>query len=340
VPSGGTSRRGGGGARGKKQVEELRTSLAGLLDAARREEIQGTGEGDLAELSEVVRGGLPGGHALVLAESAVAADHPLVRLLEERGAALALGRVGSDRGSWQGLDLLAGELERQTGAAITSDALTELARRTLRQENDNRGRTTGGVDSDSTARFAGEYRKLANLLDKGTSGKIDRKLVEQSVEDRGEEDVWQLLDAIAAGRGGEALDRQSRLLGGAEDLLAARLSFFSLLSSFCRQLVAVRGMMRVARVPAGEANYARFKSQHAPGLQSEIPTGGKNPLAGLHPFRLHRAYLAACRLPEPLLARLPADLLETELQLKGESGEADVALARLVARLSGAAGRR
>ena len=340
VLEGGKSRKGGGRARGKKQVEELRTSLAGLLDAARREEIQGTGEGDLAELSEVVRGGLPGGHALVLAESAVAADHPLVRLLEERGAALALGRVGSDRGSWQGLDLLAGELERQTGVAITSDALTELARRTLRQENDNRGRTTGGVDSDSTARFAGEYRKLANLLDKGTSGKIDRKLVEQSVEDRGEEDVWQLLDAIAAGRGGEALDRLSRLLGGAEDLLAARLSFFSLLSSFCRQLVAVRGMMRVARVPAGEANYARFKSQHAPGLQSEIPTGGKNPLAGLHPFRLHRAYLAACRLPEPLLARLPADLLETELQLKGESGEADVALARLVARLSAAAGRR
>src|SRR5438309_1220000 len=136
-----------------------------------------------------------------------------------RGAAMAQGRVGSDRGSWQGLDLLAGELERQTGAAITADALTELARRTLRQENDNRGRTTGGVDSDSTARFAGEYRKLANLLDKTASGKIDRRLVEQSVEDRGEEDVWQLLDAIAMGRGGEALDRLSRLLGGAEDLL-------------------------------------------------------------------------------------------------------------------------
>ena len=47
--------------RGKKQVEELRSSLAGLLDAARREEIQGTGEGDLTELSEVVRQGLPPG---------------------------------------------------------------------------------------------------------------------------------------------------------------------------------------------------------------------------------------------------------------------------------------
>ena len=332
VLEGGKARRSGSGrGRGKKQVEELRTSLAGLLEAARREELQGTGDSDLSDLSEIVRGGLPPGHALVLAESAVAADHPLVRLLEERGAVLGMGRVESDRGSWQGLDLLAQELERQTGVGIASDALSELARRTLRQGE----RGTGGVDADSTARLAGEYRKLANLAE----GRIDRKLVEQAVEDRGEEDVWQLLDAIAAGRGGEALDRLRRMLTSAEDPLAARLSFFSLLSSFCRQLVAVRGMMRVARIPANEGNYGRFKSSHAPALQSEIPTGGKNPLAGLHPFRLHRAYLAACRMPEPLLARLPADLLDTELQLKGESGEADVALARLVAHLS-QAGRR
>jgi hypothetical protein len=341
VLEGGKARKGASGrGRGKKQVEELRSALAGLLAAARREGLQGTGEGDLAELSEVVRGGLPPGHALVLAESAVAPDHPIVRLLEERGAALALGRLESDRGSWQGVDLLAAELERQTGVAIASDAMTELARRTLRQENDKSGRGTGGVDGDSTARFAGEYRKLANLVEGRGDGRIDRKLVEQTVEDRGEEDVWQLLDAIAAGRGGEALDRLRRLLAAADDPLAARLSFLSLLASFCRQLVAVRGMMRVARVPGGEANYARFKTQHAPGLQSEIPTGGKNPLAGLHPFRLHRAYLAACRLPEPLLAKLPADLLETELQLKGESAEADVALAQFVAKLSQAAGKK
>jgi hypothetical protein len=331
LEGGKATRSGSGRGRGKKQVEELRNGLAGLLEAARREGLQGTGDSDLSDLSEIVRGGLPPGHALVLAESAVAADHPLVRLLGERGAVLGMGRVESDRGSWQGLDLLAQELERQTGVGIASDALSELARRTLRQGE----RGTAGVDADSTARLAGEYRKLANLAE----GRIDRKLVEQAVEDRGEEDVWQLLDAIAAGRGGEALDRLRRMLTSAEDPLAARLSFFSLLSSFCRQLVAVRGMMRVARIPANEGNYGRFKSSHAPALQSEIPTGGKNPLAGLHPFRLHRAYLAACRMPEPLLARLPADLLDTELQLKGESGEADVALARLVAHLS-QAGRR
>ena len=330
---GGTSRRSKGGrARSKKQAEDLRSNLAALLEMARREGLQGAGEGDLAALSDVIRGGLPEGHALVLAERSVAADHPVVRLLSERKAVLGVGSIeAAERGGgWQGLDLLSTELERQTGISIAGDALAELARRTLRKEGDRRGKE--GIDADSTARFAGEYRKLAHLAT--TSGKIDRKLVEQSVEDRGEEDVWQLLDAVAAGRAGEALDRLHRLITGAEDPLNARLGFFSLFASFCRQLTAIRGMMRVARIPPGEGNYARFRDRLAPALQGEVPGGGKNPLAGLHPFRLHKAYMAASRVPEAVAIRLPSDLLETELQLKGESSEADTALADLVARVS------
>lgn len=334
---GGPSRR---TRRGKRQVEDLRAGLAALLEAARREGLQGMGEGDLAGLSDLLRDGLPEGHALVLAESAVARDNPLVRQLADQGAVLAVGSVEADRAGWQGLDLLAAELERQTGMGIAPDALAELARRTLRQDSEGSKRSKGpaGAQADSTARFAGEYRKLAQMAPAG--GRIDRRLVAQSVEDRGEEDVWKIFDAIAEGRGGEALDRLHRMMGSADDPLAARLGFFSLLASFCRQLTAIRGMMRVARVPAGEGSYPRFKDRWAPALQGEIATGGKNPLAGLHPFRLHRAYLAASRLPEPLLARLPSDLLETELQIKGESDEADVALARLVARLSAAASAR
>jgi len=307
----------GGSKRTKKQVDELRTGLVALLESARTEGLQGQGEGALAELTDLVRGGLPPGHCLVLAE---------------RTAVLAVGELESERGGgWQGLDLLAGELERQTGVAIATDALNELARRTLRKESAAGGRKGEGVDSDSTARLAGEYRKLAQLA--GEGGKIDRKLVERSVEDRGEEDVWQLLDAISAGRPGEALDRLGRLIGSADDPLVARLTFFSLFASFCRHLTAIRGMMKVARVPAGESSFARFKDRLAPALQGAVPTGGKNPLAGIHPFRLHKAYLAASRLTDQFAARLPAELLDTEMQIKGESSEADVALGRLVARL-------
>lgn len=333
----------GGRARGKKQLEELRTGLVGLLEAARAEGIQGVGEGEVVALGEVIRTGLPPGHALVLAERAVAKDHPLVALLEERGALLRVGEIEAERGSWQGIELLVEELERQTGVGIAPDAVAELARRTLRQE-EGRGQAWGGpraVEADSTARFAGEYRKLAHLAagqgGAEPGGRIDRRLVEQAVEDRGEEDVWQLLDAIAAGRGGEALDRLRRHIGSAEDPLNARLAFFGLLVAFCRQLIAVRGMMRIARIPAGEASYPRFRDRHALALQSEVPGGGKNPLSGLHPFRLHRAYLAAGRFPELYLAKLPADLLDAEMQLKGESADADTALSQLVARLSAAA---
>jgi hypothetical protein len=332
----------GGRGRGKRQVEELREGLAALLEAARREGVEGRAEGDLSDLAAAISGGLPAGHFLVFAEREVAADHPLARLLGERGAVAAVGEVEADRGGWQGVDLLAAELERQTGIGISSEALAELTRRTLRKPGD---RPAGGrsgeaasasVTSDSTARLAGEYRKLANLARAAGHGRIERRTVEEAVEDRGEEDVWKLLDAIGAGHGGEAMDRLQRLLTAADDPLAARLSFFALLATFCRRLTAIRGMMRAARVPAGETNYNRFAARLAPSLQGDLPglPGGKNPLAGVNPWALFRAYLAASRLPEPIAARLPWEVLETELQLKGESGQADAALARLVVHLS------
>jgi hypothetical protein len=343
LEGGRAARRGRGGrARGKRQIEELRSGLVSLLEAARRQEVEGGAAGELSDLAAAISGGLPPGHALVFAERDVAADHPLVRLLADRDATAAVGEVAAERGGWQGVDLLAAELAQQTGVGIASQALAELARRTLRKgdERPAGGRAVeaarGAVTADSTARLAGEYRKLANLARGAGAARIELRLVEESVEDRGEEDVWKLLDAIGAGGAGEAMDRLQRLLAAADDPLAARLSFFALLATFCRRLTAIRGMMRVARVPAGEASYQRFTARLAPALQGELP-GGKNPLAGIKPWPLYRAYLAAGRLPETVAARLPWDILETELQLKGESGEADAALARLIVHLSTAA---
>jgi hypothetical protein len=343
LEGGRTARRGRGGrARGRRQVDELRSGLATLLEAALEDGIEGRSDDDLSDLASAVSSGLPAGHALVFAEREVAADHPLARLLGERGAVAPVGEVAADRGGWQGVDLLAAELEQQTGIGISGEALSELARRTLRKAGDRpaAGRSgdaaRGSVTADSTARLAGEYRKLANLARAAGGARIDRGMVEEAVEDRGDEDVWKLLDAIGAGKGGEAMDRLQRLLASADDPVAARLSFFALLATFCRRLTAIRGMMRVARVPVGETSYNRFAARLAPALQGDLP-GGKNPLAGVNPWALFRAYLAAGRMPEAVVARLPWEVLETELQLKGESAEADAALARLVVRLSAAA---
>jgi hypothetical protein len=329
---GGTrSRRGGGRGRSAKKAEQLRSGLVDLLELARGTEVEGWAESELADLGGLIDSGLPEGHTLVLAESMVAKGHPLAVALAERGCAIRVGEVESQRGGrWQGLDLFAAELERETGVAIDTGALDELAKRTLRQR---RGRGAGqtATDSDSTARFAAEYRKLAGLTE---GGAIDRKLVLSAVEDRGEEDVWQILDAIGAGRGGEALQRLDRLLASADDRVATRLSVFALLAEFCRHLTVVSGLASILGVSLGQKNYARFKSQTAPKLQAEVVGGVANPIHKLHPFRLHKACLAASRMPPELLSRLPARVLETELRLKGDSRAAEAALAEFVGQLT------
>jgi DNA polymerase-3 subunit delta len=322
--------------RGAKQVRELTAGLVTLLEAAGKAGLQGFAEGDLAELGAVLDSGLPEGHALVLAEQAVAEDHPLVARLAKRGAVVRLARVEAGRrGGWQGLDRLVEELRRETGVDIVPGALDELARRTLRQ--------TGGwgdkkVDGESTARLAGEYRKLASLAaGLGGTPRISLEMVRGSVEDRGEEDVWKILDAVAEGRGSEALNRFQRLVAAADDALATRLSFFALLAGFCRQLTAIAGIARIQGVPPGVRAYNQFKDRWAPRLKADLPGGEKNPIAGLHPFRLHRAYLAASGFPRRELAELPWWVLETELQVKGESTEPDAAIAGLLGRLASAA---
>ena len=319
-------------ARGRRQVEQMRANLVGLLEASRAAGLESAAANELAELSETVQRGLPEGHALVLAESAVAAEHPLVKALTARQAVVDLGRVeAAKRGGWSGLDLLADELKSETGTAIRPRALTELARRTL-QPGDRRNRAGGAAEADSTERFAAEYRKLATIAG---DEPIDLELVESAVEDRGPEDVWKILDAVGSGRAEEALSRLGRLLAGSEDPMTARLSFFALLAGFARQLAALGGML--AGDPAPERNYQRFKSRVAPRLQEELPGGRRNPLAGLHPYRLHRAYLTACRMQPRELQSLPARILEAELRMKGESAQPDAVLAELVTELALAA---
>ena len=314
-----------------KEVAELIPGLAELLRLGLEHDLLGFAEGDLAKLGEMALRGLPDRHFLIFAEASVAEDHPVVAQLAKNGSYVSLPRVTSDKSGWQGLGSLAGELQQELGIGISADALAELARRTLRQKGDFGDR---GTDPESTARLAGEYRKLASLAKGQGKNRIEVGLVAEAVQDRGEEDVWQILDALGQGKAEEAVRRYRRLIEGADDTVAARLSFFSLLASFCRQLAAVGGMARRERVPGGLRNYNQFKDEWAPKLQKEPPNGGKNPLAGLHPYRLHRAYLLACLLGRDELLELPWRVLETEMRIKGESSEADAAVGALLTRLA------
>jgi hypothetical protein len=272
-----------------------------------------------------------------LGESTWAKGHPVVGALQAAGSLIEVGQVSASRkAGWQGLDLVVAELESETGAGIDAVALQELARRTLRMRQGSRG-GEGGVDAESTARFAAEYRKLVNL---GGGRKITLALVREAIQDRGEEDIWGVLDAVGQGRADEAITGIDRLLRGADDVIGMRLSVLSLLSGFCRQLVAVKGMVESSGAPRAEQSYPRFKERIAPRLQADLPDGRKNPLAGLHPYRLHRVYLAASRLGTIGQRRLQSRVLETERRLKGESVVPDAALAALVADVASSIGRQ
>lgn len=316
--------------RGKKQAEQLKEGLVELLRRGLDEEIQTTAESDAADLGKALKEGLPEGHTLVLVESHVAKDHPIAQRLRTAGALVELGHLGIDRrGQIEGLDRIGEELERETGARMAPAALRELARRTLRKVG-GRG-AVSAVDEESATRLAAEYRKLASLAGGGT---ITVDLVEQNITDRGEEDVFELLDAIGAGHVDAALGKLQRRLQGSSDAIGERLGLFALLAEFCRQLVAIHGVQRLTGAPGGVRHYGRFKDTVAAQLQQPLPGDEPNPLAGLHPYRLHRVYLAASRLGGTSLAELPWRVLETETRLKGESGDPDVALAELVSALS------
>lgn len=325
--------------RSKKEIAKLRDELEPLVEAARKAEIRGSSEDALAGLSDLLGRGLPPGHFLVLAESSVAKEHPLALALAERGAFVQLAQVTSGRQGWQGLAALSSELERETGVGIEARAVEELAARTLRHQT-TFSRAGDAAAADSSARFAAEYRKLAAM---STGASITLAEVRASIADRGEQDVWSILDAM--GKGGtdgarEAVSKLDRYLSTAADPMAARFSFWGLLTGFCRQLAVISGALSAKVVAPGEENYGRFKAQVAARLQAPLPSGGSSPLSGLHPYRLHRAYLVASRVPAAQLAQLPARVAETEVLLKGGSSSPDTALIAFVSALASSVGSR
>ncbi len=334
VLSGGKNyRKGGRRGRLKKQKTELRKGLAALLGAARAEDLSGWSEGNLAELDRVAEGGLPEGHALVLADRSVDRDHPIVRRLFERKAAFAFDTLGLDRqGNPTGLDPIVAELARETGVSIDRAAAAELARRTLRTE----GWGAGEVDEASAARFAAEYRKIAAGMPEG-SRRIDRAAVAEMVTDRGEEDVWKIISAIEERSPGEGLALMRRYFDGAKDRQGERFRFLSVLAGRCEQLIAVHGIAMAHRLPQ-QQHFNGFKARVLPKLMAEWPGAVRKPA----PYGLFRIYQAAMarRSPEAVaeVAELPWRVLETEMRLRGGSADGDTALEALVLAMAGSGG--
>ncbi len=164
------------------------------------------------------------------------------------------------------------------------------------------GRGRGSVDADSTARFSAEYRKLASLVRRReASTSLDR-----ARQRRGSRRGGGLADPRRArrrARRDEALAKIRRRVAGAEDPLAERLYVL-------RPPLRIRAAgrwpwrerSRQRALGAARASFETFKNRVAPALQKALTEAGLGALAKLHPFRLHKAYLAAARFPAERLS--------------------------------------
>ena len=326
-------RKGGRRGRLKKQRVQLARGLTDLLDAARAEDLRGWSEGDLAELHRAAEGGLPEGHALVFAERSADREHPIVRRLFASGAAFEVGTLGFDRsGRVLGLEPVIAELQRTTGVRIDHGAAQELARRTLRKEG---AWGPSDAEASSVARLSAEYLKLADGV-RGRSNRIERSDVDEMVTDRGQEDMWEILDAIGEKGPAMALKQFRRFLDTAPDRDGALFPFFGALGGFCQHMTAIHGALARAQVPA-VYNFNAFKSRVLPKLKADLPQS----VAKVTPFRLFRAYQAARLRQGPeadrAMAELPWRVLETDVRLRGGSRDRVAAVESLVVTIASGA---
>ncbi|MCY3592523.1 MAG: hypothetical protein OXH32_12930 [Acidobacteria bacterium] len=332
-------RKGGRRGRLKKERAGLARGLTALLAAAREEGLSGWSADVLADLDRAVDGGLPEGHALVFAERSADKEHPIVRRLFERKTAFEIEQIRLDgRGEATGLRSVLDELERETGVGIDPVAAQELARRTLRKVKGAGSWGEADVEATSAARFVAEYRKLAGGR-RGSSGRIDRAMVEEMVTDRGEEDTWKLLDTIGDAGPERALQQLRRFLDTAPDEAGALFPFAAALGGFCQHMAAIHGALSRVEAPTAH-NYNAFRSRVLPKLKPELPES----VAKVSPFRLFRAYQAASRRQGPeadrLMAELPWRVLETDYRLRGGSDDRVAAVEALVALVAGGGSRR
>ena len=167
------------------------------------------------------------------------------------------------------------------------------------------------------------------------AGRIDRAAVEESVVDRGEQDVWDVFNAMEGGKPGAALAAFRRYLDSAADEQGERFRFLSLLAGRCQQLAAIHGLAMAHSLPEA-GNYNGFKARVLPKLMAAWPGAVRKP--GPWPlFHMYKAAMAR-RSPEAVsaMSELPWKVLEAEIRLRGGSGEGTAALEALVLAVAGA----
>jgi DNA polymerase-3 subunit delta len=158
-------------------------------------------------------------------------------------------------------------------------------------------------------------QELAKLVALAGEDVIDEKLVEDAVGGWRVKTTWDMLDAAAAGKAGEALAQLDRLLSGGETAvgLLAQMSY------------TLRKFAGAARVLCE----AEAEGRALPPLRTALTS------VGIKPFVLDKAEPQFRQLGRTRASRLYRWLLETDMDLKGDSPLAPrVILERLIVRMA------
>jgi DNA polymerase III subunit delta len=276
-----------------------------------REEGLAAPEADASALLSLLEGGLPPGHALVVAATEVDARSPLLRLARERGALL----------------------ERKLATRLRDLDLSEVAREFLEPFQKRLG---PGAEELLRERVGGNMRLLQSELEKlalhAAGSRIERSDVELLVAHTRDEEYLELADALQkADLAGALRYVDDALANGAAPLL-----LLGAIASVLRGLVEAQE--RLAHLGRGvpPRSFEDFKARLFPAIEREAKAAkARVP----HPYAAFVATLSAARYGRTRLRAALLACAEADLALKS-SGAGQLVLERLLWTVCPPAGSR
>ncbi|HXX32755.1 MAG TPA: DNA polymerase III subunit delta [Myxococcaceae bacterium] len=288
--------------------EELGVTLADadldfLREAAAfvREEGLTAPESDASQLLALLEGGMPPGHALVVAASDVDARHPLLRLAQSQGAVL----------------------ERKLATRLRDLDLTSVAREFLQPHHKRLG---PGAEEVLRERIGGNVRLLQSELEKlalhAPGAVIQRTDVELLVAHTRDEEFLELSDALQKRDLATALKYVEDALGGG----APPLLLLGAIASVVRGLAEAHERLSFLGRGVPPRSFEDFKGRLFPAIEREAREArGRVP----HPYAAFVATLAAARYGRERLRAALLACAEADLALKS-SGSGKLVLERLL----------
>ena len=279
------------------ELEQMENWLPRILEMCTQYRTTDYEESTQVGLEEVLRSGIPDDNYLILTANAVDKRKSLYKAIAEKGFILDLNQTGNAPGQKEMASDLSRELLAGMGKNLSSAAFLTLGKRT-------------GFD---LRKMKTELEKLASYSgDQATIGEIDVALL---VTKDKEDSIFALTSAVSERNAGKALHILKDLL----DQGFHYLMIFTMLVREIRLLLQAKLLLKTG-VPAGfhpDMDYVRYQKIVFPRIKEWGQSdGGRNEIAGLHPYVLYNALKNSVGFSVSECIGFMEYLMETDIALK------------------------